>query len=129
MEVAATGNTYFIRAGDFRAALLEDRLTELPRQNFRRLLRLARTEPENRSALDAMGADIRRRTAEAETAMDAAAWDYKANWKYVARPRSRRPEIAEITKENRRLQTAVRNAKGHYANWVSIQTIFEKECS
>ena len=110
--MAATGNTYFIRAGDFRAALLEDRLTELPRQNFRRLLRLARTEPENRSALDAMGADIRRRTAEAETAMDAAAWDYKANWKYVARPRSRRPEIAEITKENRRLQTAVRNAKG-----------------
>lgn len=116
LEVAATGNTYFIRVDTFQAVLREDHLPEFPRLQFRKLLRLARTEPENWPALESMGLDIRVRAAEAKTAMDAAAQDYKANWKHVASPRSRRPEIAAIMKENRRLQTAVRKAKGHYAN-------------
>ena len=29
--------------------------------------------------------------------------------------------------ENRRLKEAVRITKGHYANWVSVQTNFQKE--
>lgn len=121
------GNTYFIRAGTFRAAVLEDHLTELPRTQFRKLLQLARTCPENRPVLDAMGADIQRQVTEAEAAWKAASQDYKANWKHVARPRSRKPEIVKTMKENRRLKVAVRITKGHYDNWVSIQTIFEKE--
>lgn len=123
------GNTYFIRAGTFQAAVLEDRLTELPQPQFRKLLQLARAYPENQSALDAMGADIQRQVTEAETAWKAASQDYKANWKHVAHPRSRKPAIMKIMEENRRLKDAVRITKGHYANWVSIQTNFKREGS
>lgn len=123
------GNTYFIRVGAFQATLLEDHLTDLPRTQFRKLLRLALTEPENRPALEAMGLDIRARVAGAKTAMDAAARGYQANWKHVAHPRSKKPEIVKIVEENRRLKAAVRETKGRHANWVSIQAIFEKECS
>lgn len=123
------GNTYFIRAGTFWAAILEDRLTEIPRPQFRKLLRLALTEPENQPALDAMRADIRNQVTVAETARKAAVQDYKANWRHVAHPRSRKPEIVKIMDENRRLKAAVRKAKGQYDNWMSIQTNFEKECS
>lgn len=123
------GNTCFIRVGTFQAVLREDRLTEFPRPQFRKLLRLALTEPENRPALEAMGLDIRARVADAKTAMDAAARDYQANWKHVAHPRPKKPAIVKIVKENRRLKAAVRETKGRHANWVSIQAIFEKECS
>lgn len=121
------GDTYLIRAGTFRAALLAERLAEMPRPQFRKLLRLARAFPENQPVLDAMGSDIPARAAEAERAWRAAVQDYRANWKHVAHPRSRKPEIAEIVAENRRLKAAVRKTKSQYDNWVSIQTDFEKE--
>ena len=120
------GNTYFIRVGTFRAAILEDRLTEMPRPKFRKLLRLALTEPENQPTLDAMREDISRQVIEAKAAWEAAARDYRVKWKRVAHPRSKKPEIRKIMEENHRLKEAVRKAKGHYANWVSIQTNFEK---
>lgn len=125
--MAAVGNTYFIRAGTFQAAVLEDRLTEMPRPQFRKLLQLARAYPENLPALAAMGKDIQRQVIEAEAAWKAASQDYKANWKHVAHPRSRKPAIMKIMEENRRLKEAVRITKGHYANWVSVQTNFQKE--
>lgn len=121
------GNTYFIRADTFRAAVLEDHLTEMSRPQFRKLLQLARAYPENQSALDTMGEDIQRQVTEAEAAWKAASQDYKANRKHVAHPRSRKPEIVKIMEENRRLKEAVRITKGHYDNWVSIQTNFKKE--
>lgn len=121
------GNTYFIRAGTFQAAVLEDRLTEMPRPQFRKLLQLARAYPENLPTLAAMGKDIQRQVIEAETAWKAASQDYKSNWKYVAHPRSRKSAIMKIMEENRRLKEAVRITKGHYANWVSVQTNFQKE--
>lgn len=127
--MAALGNTYFIRAGTFQAAVLEDRLPEMPRPQFRKLLQLARTCPENRPVLDAMGADIQRQVTEAEAAWKAASQDYKVNWKHIAHPRSRKPAIMKIMEENRRLKEAVRITKGRYANWVSVQTNFKKEGS
>ena len=77
------GNTYFIRAGTFQAAVLEDRLTEMPRPQFRKLLQLARAYPENLPALAAMGKDIQRQVIEAEAAWKATSQDYKANWKHI----------------------------------------------
>lgn len=121
-------DTYVIRVGTFRAVLLKDRLTEMTRPQFRKLLRLALTELENRPVLDAMRADIRNRVAEAEAARKAAAWDYRTKWKHIAHPRSRKPEIVKIVDENRRLKEAVRITKGQHAAWLSIQTNFEKEC-
>lgn len=75
-----------------------------------------------------MGADIQRRVIEAEAAWKAAVQDHRANWKYVACPRSHKPEIRRIMKENRRLKEAVRKAKGNHTNWVALQNNFEKEC-
>lgn len=123
------GNTYFIHAGTFQAVLLKDRLTEMTRPQFRKLLRLALTESENRPTLDAMGADIRDQVAGAKAAWKAADQSCRTNWTHVAHPRSRKPEIVKIMDENRRLKEAVRAAKNHYDNWVSIQANFEKECS
>lgn len=122
-------DTYFIRVGAFQAVLLKDHLTEMTRPQFRKLLRLALTEPENRPMLDAMRADIRNRVAEAEAARKTAAWDYQTKWKHVAHPRSRKPEIVKIVDENRRLKEVVQKTASLYDNWVSVQAIFEKECS
>lgn len=99
----------------------------MPRPQFRKLLQLARAYPENLPTLAAMGKDIQRQVIEAETAWKAASQDYKSNWKYVAHPRSRKSAIMKIMEENRRLKEAVRITKGHYANWVSVQTNFQKE--
>ena len=121
-------NTIKIRSGDFYAELYPERLGELPRSNFRKILRLMRGAPwENQAALDSLGVYLKDQVRDTKAAWGKASQDYVAGWKLVPNKKSRKKMVVDTLRENRRLKAAVKRAKGAYDTAVALQTIYEKE--
>lgn len=121
-------DTIKVRSGGFYAELYPDRLGELPRANVRKLLRLMRgAQWENQAALDSLGAYLKDQVNTTKAAWEKASQDYVDGWKLVANKRSRKKAAMDTLRENRRLKTALKRAKGAYDTAVALQTIYDKE--
>lgn len=117
-----------VRSGDFYAELYLDRLGELPRSNFRKLLRLMRGAPwENQEALDTLGAYLKEQVNATKAGWTKASLEYSNGWKLVKNKRSRKKEVMDTLRENRRLKNALKRAKGAHDTAIALQTIFDKE--
>lgn len=117
-----------IRSGDFYAELYPGRLGELPRSSFRKLLRLMHGAPwENQAALDSLDVYLREQVRDTWAARESASLNYANGWKLVPNKRSRKKEVRDTLRENRRLKAALKRAKGAYDTAVALQTIYEKE--
>lgn len=117
-----------VRGGDFYAELYPERLGNLPRSNFRKILRLMRgAQWENQAALDSLGAYLKDQVRATKTAWEKASQDYASGWKLVRNKKSRKKAVMDTLRENRRLKNALKSAKGAYDTAVSLQTIYEKE--
>lgn len=121
-------NTIEIRSGDFRAEVYLDHLGELPRSKFRKLLKLMRhSQWENEDALDRLGAYLKEQVNTTKAAWEKASQNYVNDWKLVPNKRSRKKAAMDTLRENRRLKTALKRAKGAYDTAIALQTIFDKE--
>lgn len=113
-----------VRSGEFRAEISLEHLGELPRTNFRKLLRLMRDNPDEN--LDDLGRWIRGRPAETKAAWAEASREYQHGWRFAPK-RARDENSLRIMRENRRLKTAVKQTKAAYDTAQALKTIFEKE--
>lgn len=121
-------DTIQIRSGNFYAELYLERLGEMPRSNFRKLLRLMQgAQWENQTALDSLGAYLKGQLKATKTAWEKAGQNYADGWKLVPDKRSRRKDVMDTLQENHRLKTALNRAKGAYDTVVALQTIYDKE--
>lgn len=117
-----------VHSGDFYAELYLERLGELPRSNFRKLLRLMRGALwENQTALNDLGAYLKDQVKATKATWEKASQDYVGGWKLVPNKRSRKKDAVDTLRENRRLKAALKRAKGAYDTAVALQTIFDKE--
>lgn len=102
--------TIQIRYGSFHAVLDADSLGEIPRANFRKLLKLAHRDSRNEAALQELGSILEENMTIAGTAHTKAKEEFSEGWKYVNK-KSRTKTAMEIQQENNRLQNAVKRTK------------------
>lgn len=125
LGVAAVDDVVELRHGDFRAVIRLDRLCDLRRPSFRKLLRLCQWE--SRDALDHLGQYLTAQVECADINWAKAEQDFRSGWKPVTDKRSRKKEDRETLKENRRLKVNLTHAKRAYDTMVHLQQIFKEE--
>jgi hypothetical protein len=119
----------FSRSGSFEAALDLDKLTELPRRNFRKLVRLAvDARWENEADLLYLSAYLDGLRRHSKDAWEQASQEYAAGWKLVPNKRSRDVKSLETLYNNRRLKADVLRTKKAHEAAVGLKTIFDEEC-
>lgn len=119
----------FIRSGSFKAALDLDKLTELPRRNFRKLLRIAMSAfYVDRDELETLKSYLANQVEITKTAWVQASHEYTVGWKVVVNKRARTVEELETLRNNRRLKAEVKRTKKAHEAAVGLKTIFEEEC-
>lgn len=115
--------------GDFKATLELDKLSDLPRRSFRKLVRLAvDARWENEADLLYLSAyldGLRRRS---KDAWEQASREYVTGWKLAPNKRARNTAALEILRNNRRLKDTVKRTKKAYEAAVGLKTIFDEEC-
>ncbi len=115
----------YLRCGSFHVALDSDALEKMPRSNFRKLLKLVRTEIRNTSSLQELGRIMRQKAADANAAHTKAKEEFVAGWKYVDK-RSRTKSATETMQENNRLQNAVKRTKAELNAAEALLKIFNE---
>lgn len=121
-------DTIKVRSGDFRAEVYLDHLGELPRSKFRKLLKLMHhSQWENEDALDRLGAYLKEQVKATWAAREIASLNDANDWKLVPNKKFRKKAAMDTLRENRRLKTALKRAKGAYDAAVALQTIYDKE--
>ncbi len=115
----------YLRCGSFHVALDSDALEKMPRANFRKLLKLVRTEIRNTSALQDLGKILRQKVADTNAAHAKAKEDFSAGWRYVDK-RSRTKDAIETQRENNRLQNAVKRTKAELNAAEALLNIFNE---
>lgn len=102
-----------------------DSLGMLSRNDYRKLLRFARSDPRNEGPLRELRKILQENIAAAENNLLAAQTAYTENWKFVDR-RSRTPESAEILRRNGELHRAVKRARVDLSTAKTIWEIFNE---
>lgn len=114
-----------LRCGSFHAALDTDALARMPRANFRKLLKLARTESRNAAVLQELGKFLKENAENANAAHTKTKTDFAVGWRYVDKHvRSR--TASEVRRENNRLQNAVKRTKAELNSAESLLKIFNE---
>lgn len=102
----------YIAVNDFEAQLPLERLHELPRAKYRKLLKIALSDrPRNQYELDRLRAWLADQIEADRTSWQAASQDFVNGWKFVKNRRSRKSEVREILRENDRLKLCVKRSK------------------
>ena len=113
-----------IRIDEYNAQILLEKLSELPRRNIRKILKML-YDPNNCFRADAQetvpAAIDRWVTASKQSWMDANQ-QYTDGWKPVNQ-KSRTKKNLEILTENRRLKNQVKRTKVQYDRWVTLQML------
>lgn len=106
-----------VRSGNFRADIYLDRLLDLPVTNIRKLIKLILSE---------LTAYLENIVEESKQAWKLASQEYVDNYRSTTYLKSYLPkkEVAEITKNNKRLTRKVRAAKARHDRWAKIQSIW-----
>lgn len=118
------GITHF-QCGSFHVALDADALGKMPRANFRKLLKLVRTESRNTTALQELGKTLKENAIKADAAHTKAKAEFAVGWKYVDK-HFRSSAANEIRRENNRLQNAVKRTKAELNSAESLLIIFNE---
>lgn len=117
--------TIQIRYNSFRVVLDADALGEIPREKFRKLLKLAYRDSRNEATLQELGNILKENAANSAAAHTKAKEEFTAGWKYINK-RSRAKTAMEIQRENNRLQNAVKRTKAELNSAKSLLKIFNE---
>lgn len=117
--------TILIRYDSFHVVLDADALGEIPRANFRKLLKLAYRDSRNEATLRELGSILEENAANSAAAHAKAKEAFTVGWKYVNQ-RSRSKTAMEIQRENNRLQNAVKRTKAELNLAKSLLKIFNE---
>lgn len=116
-----------VRSGDFRADIYLDRLLDLPVTNLRKLIKLILSDTwTNEAAIERLTAHLESAVKESKQAWKLASKDYVDGYKATDYLKSycSKKQLAEITKNNKRLAARVKSAKALHGRWLKIQTIW-----
>lgn len=114
-------NTIEIHDGDFCLTIYPDRLHEFPASNFRRLLRLLRSHPEE---MERLGAYLQERYETCRADLVKRSEEYEEGYRPV-NPRSRAATAKLIRAENQVLRNNLRQAKKLYDAYEKRRQIYE----
>lgn len=114
-----------IRYDSFQVVLHKDRLRQMPRTNFRKLLKLAFRDPRNQSALKELKTVLIDDAAAADAAHKQAKKEFTDGWKLV-RPRSRSKAAVSTRQENNRLHNAVKRTKAELSSAEALLKIYNE---
>lgn len=116
-----------VRSGNFRADIYLDRLLDLPVTNIRKLIKLILSDTwANAEAVERLTAYLENIVEESKQAWKLASQEYVDNYRSTTYLKSYLPkkEVAEITKNNKRLAARVKSSKALHGRWLKIQTIW-----
>ena len=99
-----------IRYGSFQVVLRREGLGQMPRANYRKLLKLAFRDPRNRESLKELKTVLIDDVTAADAAHKQAKKEFADGWKLV-NPRSRSKAAVSTRQENNRLHNAVKRTK------------------
>lgn len=117
--------TIQIRYNSFRVVLDADALGEIPRANFRKLLKLAYRDSRNEATLQELGRILEENAANLAAAHAKAKEEFTVGWKYVNK-KSRTKTATEVLQKNNRLQNAVKRTKAKLNSAKSLLKIFNE---
>lgn len=118
-----------IQNGSFEAYIRPDQLAEIPRLKFRRLTKLLlNAYPRDQKTIDRLGAELRDQVLIARMSWLAAQSEYLVK-KQTVKKSSRTLAALEKLKNNQRLKDTLAQTKQAYTAILTLQTIFNKECS
>lgn len=121
------GKLITVRSGDFRADIYLDRLLDLPVTNLRKLIKLILSDTwTNEAAIERLTAHLESAVEESKQAWKLASKDYMDGYEATDYLKSycSKKQLAEITKNNKRLAARVKSAKALHGRWLKIQTIW-----
>lgn len=121
------GKLITVRSGDFRADIYLDRLLDLPVTNLRKLIKLILSDTwTNEAAIERLTARLESAVEESKQAWKLASKDYVDGYEATDYLKSycSKKQLAEITKNNKRLAARVKSAKALHGRWLKIQTIW-----
>lgn len=121
------GKLITVRSGDFRADIYLDRLLDLPVTNLRKLIKLILSDTwTNEAAIERLTAHLESAVEESKQAWKLASKDYVDGYEATDYLKSycSKKQLAEITKNNKRLAARVKSAKALHERWLKIQTIW-----
>lgn len=116
-----------MQADTFHADIYMDRLLDLPVTNIRKLIKLILSDTwANAEAVERLTAYLENIVEESKQAWKLAFQEYVDNYRSTTYLKSYLPkkEVAEITKNNKRLTRKVRAAKARHDRWAKIQSIW-----
>lgn len=115
------------RQGHFIMAIAADRIRDLPRLNFRKILCIARSDSVNAADLQRLREILLDGMQEAKRNYDLAREDYARNWKYV-NEKSRTKAALAVMRENKKLHNTVKRTKAELTKAEALWKIYtEKE--
>lgn len=114
-----------IRYGSYQVVLKKDHLGQMPRTNFRKLLKLAFRDLRNQYALKELKTALADNVAGADAAHKQAAKEFADGWKLV-HPRSRTKAAVAIRQENNRLHNAVKRTKAELNSAETLLKIYNE---
>lgn len=121
------GKLITVRSGDFRADIYLDRLLDLPVTNLHKLIKLILSDTwTNEAAIERLTAHLESAVEESKQAWKLASKDYVDGYEATDYLKSycSKKQLAEITKNNKRLAARVKSAKALHGRWLKIQTIW-----
>ena len=121
------GKLITVRSGDFRADIYLDRLLDLPVTNLRKLIKLILSDTwTNEAAIERLTAHLESAVEESKQAWKLDSKDYVDGYEATDYLKSycSKKQLAEITKNNKRLAARVKSAKALHGRWLKIQTIW-----
>lgn len=121
------GKLITVRSGDFRADIYLDRLLDPPVTNLRKLIKLILSDTwTNEAAIERLTAHLESAVEESKQAWKLASKDYVDGYEATDYLKSycSKKQLAEITKNNKRLAARVKSAKALHGRWLKIQTIW-----
>lgn len=115
-----------IRIDDYAAEIQLQALPDMPRKNFRKVLRcLADPRNEYLEDIHRLGMYLQEQVNVSGTAMAMAEAACQTGLRKIDNPRSRKPEVIRILCENRRLLKEQETANHIYRGWLSLYEIYE----
>lgn len=119
---------WIVSLGDCYIEVKLDKIQDLPNANFRRILKIARSNPEENAA----GLEQLREYLEAAVETSKKDWieagrTFSNEWRYVENKRSRDPKTVEILKRNKELKQVCARARSLNTRLMSLLNIFNEE--
>lgn len=119
---------WIVHLGDFLAEVKLEKIQDITNTNFRKLLKIARSNlSENAAGLEQLREYIEASVEKSKKDWIEAGQTFSNEWRYVENKRSRDPKTVEILKRNKELKQVCARARSLNTRLMSLLNIFNEE--